>query len=280
MLLTTDQPIIKTRGYAACLTAAFELLKSNWKAFFRATWPYVLILSLATAALFFFTITLTRSAGLVGFAASQAIAICVFLLIACLVHFLFYGSLYRLFNGKSLGYNALRLLKVDVVSMAIVLLLLIVPSSLAYLKHPVIGMLLYYLLCILFVLPLTYSQMKYFMEPDATLRETFTKNFATGFKNIGYILIVLLVYVLLALTISIIISIPMMIVTTASSVSLLGMTQFGDKANLPVFFPAMAFVVTALTVFVITYVNVYAVSLNAHIYGHIESKLQNTNPQD
>lgn len=279
MIDIKDIQIEKDRGYKACIAEANGLLLGNIKTIFKRTWISTAVCALATAILmscFFSELydgskissVFTTAASLFTVGAQVA----------------YMAQVYGLINGQKMKRNVLRyaILTACYIGISFIVSMGLTTSLYLYTKtHPVTVETFWVFGGIYFattlavtaiLLPYAYATTKYMLDGKCSLGAMLTKSYRIGIRHWGFIFITLLLTMLCAYLCCALVSLPMLIVLFANTLSFLGVTNIGDPAGLPEYFPMLRFAVVALFSFVCLYINMFVVFVCCFMYGSIEAK--------
>ncbi|MDO4159723.1 MAG: hypothetical protein Q4D41_04635 [Prevotellaceae bacterium] len=270
---------IKNRSYTACVSESFRIMSGNIKTIFFHTWLYALILSLAIAFYASFITQLTFK----GYDMALSIGVLVSVIVMICAEVLYYARTMTLLNHQTFKKNNIRCAKIMCLYIGFSILIGIIYSILAFIllgDKPTISlddpMLLVFpaisLVIMLVTLPYIYVFMKYLSEPETKLRKLVLRAYKIGFRHWGFIFAALFLAGLCAAVCGTIVSIPLLIVLSANTISVIGVRYLADPIGLPSYFPVLQFFVYFLTSFVYMYINIFILFTCNLIYGSIEAK--------
>ncbi|BCS84117.1 hypothetical protein prwr041_00100 [Prevotella herbatica] len=120
----------------------------------------------------------------------------------------------------------------------------------------------------IFVLPFIFSTTKYIMGKDTKFVNIIGKDYHTGIKHLGFILIGQIITMLFYMVIMIVISLPFMIILSSYLFNQMGIMN-GDSDGTPSYLTFLLIAVSLLTTFLYTYIFVYFYIFCYYIYGAI-----------
>ena len=284
----TSNDFYKTRSYSGCISAAFDLLCSNFATIFRKTWLFAAIYSVICGLYAFIAFPTTNSYGqpssakqiVLTFAGTVAITLC-----AIVVNSRTKASFLTLINGHTAKHNFLKHIKVafTLVAFFFVTSIIALAANMGlthiFLTHKTsadtagailaCSTLVVFLAFAIAALPFAYSMTKYLLH-EAKAKEMFGHNYHIGFRRMGFLFTTAIIVVLTMLIINIFMALPAFIATTASQVNNFGLT-YGDPSGLPSYFPWLSFVTNAIVAFILTYAMFWVDFVLCYAYGTIEA---------
>ena len=305
MIELKKEELMKNRGYSATLSAGYHLLADNFKAIFRHTWVYVLLLSICLAAYTSLSVELKEDTLI-----TIIIAAFITMLASLVTDVLFYSRVTTLLNDQSERWNIGRISKLLGVwiLLAIIIGLVIVgvfvmgmgsadalsaaaneeemmaqpDNGTLLLKTLAVGTAIC-LLALVLVFPFVYTIMKYLIEPERRLFSTLFGCYGRGLRYWGYIFVCELLLCLCIGIFSLILCLPMYLVQTVQALDQSGIIG-GDESGLPGWFGWLNFGVSVATYFVYSFISLIEFFVAYYIYGSIETRiserLQLTAPEE
>lgn len=269
----------KSRSYTACITEAYRMFFNNIKLVFRHTWIFALACSLSIALYSSLHIDSLLDDNGRLFQTGPVLSL---LLMVC-ANVAFYARVMMLINRQTMKWNTIRCAKLALCGLIIAMLPAIIIGVIAYmygdaLVKPgnvngfIISSTAVIAIFILMTLPLLYVSMKYLMAPGTTLRRTIISSYKTGLRHWGFIFTTSLLSGLLVTACTMLASMPTLIILTANSLSVAGVTFIGDPTGLPSSFFTTRFITFAATSFISLYINVFALFVYYFIYGSIDTR--------
>ena len=275
--------IYKSRSFSSCIQAAYKLLCENTRNILRCTWLPVLLLGILSGIFVTINMRDPRIEALVEahtgwflafFAISiPAILVCAFWALARLMSML---------NGQRRRWNVMRLLGIfafEVIIVAVASALIWggvwllarhlgadIPTTLTDNWVVVLAALL---VVFLLSLPLNYVFMRYLIDEDANLLSF--KAYRTGLRYLGFIFITYFITGIITGIITLIISIPLIILVTAHTYSIVGYLN-GDPLGMPAHFIALHAATYAVTLILLWYVSMFVLLVTLFMYGSIEKQ--------
>lgn len=289
-----DKDLYKSRNASKCVKAGYLFLSNNYKRIFKSIWLPALLVAIAGAAYtglmvksFQDPTTVTRI-GFIGAALQGAFS--VLLMVGCVW---LLAALYNLLNGEGMRPNVIKSAKLMIFELLVTIVVSIVLGlaivGFIYLsKHTEVTTPEAYrsfiikavcaalgLIVLLFVLflPFVYFIPKYMME-KIKMRKSFFKAYKTGFRNWGFLFLVMFIIGLISLVIMAVMNLPFIILAGAQGASLQGMISFSDPSGLPSYFVWLFFLTTLITTFLMTFVSAWMLFTVTYAYGSIEHNRQ------
>jgi len=267
--------VFEERSNVGCLRAAFDVMCANFMLLLRKTWVAALAFSVFMALLLQLSDTLFSIPIVVG------LVLTAYYLGACCLH-----EVTEMGKGKLF----VRALIVYILNSVIILLFEIIAVGVAWsvLKSPeketmaedTVNLLPYLLIVVIVLLvlflaliPTYYSYMKFVVEPQENVLSVFGKSYKTGWKNFGYLFVVVLLTSLVALVAVGVLFIPTAVLLSAAKNNADGVA-LGDASALPNNFLLMSFIVCVVSSFLYSYVSMWALLTYYHAYGRIEARLK------
>ena len=289
-----DKDLYKSRNASKCVKAGYLFLSSNYKRIFKSIWLPALLVAIAVAANVSMTVksfqdpASAASLGFIGAALQGAFSV---LLMVGSVWLL--AALYNLFNAEGLRPNIIKGVKLMILELLITIIVTIIVGlvvvGFVYLsKHTEVsspddyksfiikaGCTAIGLIVLLFVLslPFVYFIPKYMME-KIKMRKSFFKAYKTGFRNWGFLFLVVFIIGLISLVIMALTTLPLIILSGAQGASLQGTIAFGDPSGMPSYFVWLFFLTTLITSFIMSFVSAWMLFTATYAYGSIEHNKQ------
>jgi hypothetical protein len=112
------------------------------------------------------------------------------------------------------------------------------------------------------------------MMEKIKMRKSFFKAYKTGFRNWGFLFLVVFIIGLISLVIMALTTLPLIILSGAQGASLQGTIAFGDPSGMPSYFVWLFFLTTLITSFIMTFVSAWMLFTATYAYGSIEHNKQ------
>lgn len=126
-------------------------------------------------------------------------------------------------------------------------------------------------LALIFTLPISYSSMKYLVEPQQKLTSIVGKPYMTGLHRWGFLFMAALLGGIIISILIVITGVPEIILETAKKANDIGMAM-GDSNGLSASFTVLQFFVTILCYFIWYYIYCWMNFVYYYVYGSIEAK--------
>ena len=282
-----ETELYKSRSHSACIKAAYILFSTHLTTVFKRTWLPVLVYSIVLAALIilympnkawtdaglstpFERLLIMGGVDVLALASSVWIA----------------TVLASLFNGLPKRSNLLHSLLLNVFLAGIILLAAIVLREGDVLAMKALfsmkmsaetaGVASWGILILLAtiigaaLLPLAFSLMKYWIEPDMKLSVVFGKAYRRGLRHWGFLFITLFVMALIFGLILFVLSIPFGIIAMAQVCNQIGILQ-GDLSGIPSGFSVLLYGTALITFFLSIYLVIWSIFVLYYAYGSIEA---------
>lgn len=280
-----DQELIKSRNVARCVSAALALFNGNIKRIVSALWLPVITLAIVTAA----NMTISFSAErLGGNAVALVYLIPLLFLLAICVYVWMSASFFNLLNTQGLKQNVAKVSKVVLAYIGFVVAVITIlgvaftayhyfagsvdtqqsGASFALLSKALAVVMILAIIFGILILPFVYSYFAYMLE-EGTFRKTFFPSYKVGFRHWGFIFIVYLVLGLIMFVMSCVLAMPLIILTSAQTLSIRGMA-WGDPSGLPSYFPWLFFVTVTIIYFILYFLLVCENLVFYYAYGSIK----------
>ncbi len=285
-----ETELYKVRSLAHCFKAAYDLYSTNLRNIFRKTWQPAAAIALVNALLTTFLLPLFAGNVAARQPAPSPVVIGLALLLVlvaatgCMTWLT--SAVVSLLNGYSLRANFKRVLRLYLVFVGIGIVLGLLVLGLAFIPLATAkGMptpqnimlsggitLLAWVVIMVCLLPLAYSTMKFYIEPDQKIKDVFGRPYRKGWHFWGYLFLMMLIVGIICGVIYVVVMMPEIILQSAAQLDGAG-RNLGDPSGLPGYFPLLVFIATLICATVWTYVMVWAFMVNYYAYGHIEAKI-------
>ncbi len=283
-----ENELYKVRSVRACIKSATDTMISNPLTILRRTWLPTLVLSIVAG----FSILLPSLFESQQPATTGTTAVNTPLLILSAILFIAYiviaswweSSVISLLTGRKVKDNIRRILYL---LLAVIGLYIIVGVAFsvgymlpmfggkATLGHPTIisplvaGIV--FVLALIFTLPISYSSMKYLVEPQQKVMSIFGKPYITGLHRWGFLFLAAFLGGIIISILLVITGIPEIILETAKQSNDIGMAM-GDSNGLTASFTVLQLFVTILCYFIWCYIYCWMNFVYYYVYGSIEAK--------
>lgn len=272
-----DTELYKNRSLVRCMSDAFDLFRTNFRTLFRRLWFAALVLSVITA------MTWSASMCLQQYENGQYMPMG-FLLMSVLLVLSFAANVWcftivmSLAMGKSIKVSLPRIVQVSFALLLLsVFLIVLFFTVMAYLPIGLKNNVFLYLgitfalLSVLFavILPLCYSVMKYCVEDGLKVISVFRRPYITGWRNWGFLFIVVLLTGIIINVAMAIIYVPVSVLEFSFEANLRSMWM-DDVSGLPTMFYLLTFVTATICTFVATFVMPWPVLVLYYVYGCVE----------
>lgn len=277
-----QESLNKSRSYTACISASHRMLFDNIRTIFKHTWLYALLLALSMSMMSMFYIKALIGG---GYSSSSFICLVVSLLLVVCFQVGYTSRVLMLLNCQTMMWNVKRYLRLILLYLCVSFAVSAIQWILMYLviggttsvpsdKMPVTMLLIacssLFFACVL--LPYVYVFMKYMMEPESKLSKLLFKVYKTGLRYWGFIFITLLLAFLCVAVCMFFVSIPMLVITMANTLSVMGVSYLGDSSGLPSYFDFLQYMIVAVSSFICLYINIFIIFVFYFMYGSIETR--------
>lgn len=277
-----QESLNKSRSYTACISASHKMLFDNIRTIFKHTWLYALLLALSMSMMSMFYIKALIGG---GYSSSSFICLVVSLLLVVCFQVGYTSRVLMLLNCQTMMWNVKRYLRLILLYLCVSFAVSAIQWILMYLviggttsvpsdKMPVTMLLIacssLFFACVL--LPYVYVFMKYMMEPESKLSKLLFKVYKTGLRYWGFIFITLLLAFLCVAVCMFFVSIPMLVITMANTLSVMGVSYLGDSSGLPSYFDFLQYMIVAVSSFICLYINIFIIFVFYFMYGSIETR--------
>lgn len=277
-----QESLNKSRSYTACISASHRMLFDNIRTIFKHTWLYALLLALSMSMMSMFYIKALIGG---GYSSSSFICLVVSLLLVVCFQVGYTSRVLMLLNCQTMMWNVKRYLRLILLYLCVSFAVSAIQWILVYLviggttsvpsdKMPVTMLLIacssLFFACVL--LPYVYVFMKYMMEPESKLSKLLFKVYKTGLRYWGFIFITLLLAFLCVAVCMFFVSIPMLVITMANTLSVMGVSYLGDSSGLPSYFDFLQYMIVAVSSFICLYINIFIIFVFYFMYGSIETR--------
>ncbi len=277
----------RKRGYRSCVSAAIHDTANTLRHTTKRTLLCLAAAVVAMSALYTWMLTLIPGVMYVGFEfKGTQFAVCSALM--AVLAFAVGASLFSAVNGKTAAWNILRGMKLIPVNLLFLILYALVGAGccLAYLytKQNMAEVKLTTLLEIyamvspllfVFMLPMTYVNTKFMLEPETKIRKTFRRAYAAGFRSWGFTFATVFLAALCIFIADAILCLPAYISLLIENIAAYGTAAYGDATGLPTTFYAMSFAIFIFAVAVRISIQVFATHTAKYIYQTVEACAEN-----
>lgn len=283
-----ENELYKVRSVRACIKSATDMMVSNSLTILRRTWLPTLVLSIVTGISIvlpsFFDSPQPSTTGATAMNATLLTLSGILFIVYIAIASWWESSVISLLTGRKVKDNVRRALYLLLAVIALYILLGVCASvgymlpmfgGKATLSRPtlvspiVAGIIL--VLSLIFTLPISYSSMKYLVEPQQKVMSIVGKPYMTGLRRWGFLFLTALLGGIIACIIIAITGVPEVILETAKKANDTGMAM-GDSNGLTASFTVLQFFVTTLCYFVWYYVYCWINFVYYYVYGSIEAK--------
>lgn len=283
-----ENELYKVRSVRACIKSATDMMISNPLTILRRTWLPTLVLSIVTSlsillsAFFESQQPTTAGASTVN---APLLILGVISLVAHIAIASWWGaSVISLLTGRKVKNNIRRILYLLLAVIGLYIIVGVCVSvgytlpmfgGKASLGHPTIisplvaGIVV--VLALIFTLPISYSSMKYLVEPQQKLTSIVGKPYMTGLHRWGFLFMAALLGGIIISILIVITGVPEIILETAKKANDIGMAM-GDSNGLSASFTVLQFFVTILCYFIWYYIYCWMNFVYYYVYGSIEAK--------
>lgn len=283
-----ENELYKVRSVRACIKSATDMMISNPLTILRRTWLPTLVLSIVTSlsillsAFFESQQPTTAGASTVN---APLLILGVISLVAYIAIASWWGaSVISLLTGRKVKDNIRRILYLLLAVIGLYIIVGVCVSvgytlpmfgGKASLGHPTIisplvaGIVV--VLALIFTLPISYSSMKYLVEPQQKLTSIVGKPYMTGLHRWGFLFMAALLGGIIISILIVITGVPEIILETAKKANDIGM-EMGDSNGLSASFTVLQFFVTILCYFIWYYIYCWMNFVYYYVYGSIEAK--------
>lgn len=287
-----EKDLYINRSFSACIKAAYVLFSSNMKTILKKTWLPTLVCAIFFTATILFSIP-DKAIHDFGMSHSNIamIVIGAIYLLSFVGNTWLIGAVASLLNGKPFKSNLFRsimLTGVEIILMLFYLFIInvgssfitsfLISSKLTTAPHALIAgyIIISVLLLIVFIfsLPFLFSTTRYIIDHETPLSDIFRHGYKMGLKHWGYQFTTYFLAMLLLIIVMFIIMIPLLVISMAQTLNQLGMLN-GDANGVPDYFFWLLSATTLITMYVLTYAEVWLFLLSYYIYGSIETKEKN-----
>lgn len=283
-----ENELYKVRSVRACIKSATDMMVSNPLTILRRTWLSTLALSIVTSLSILLSSLLesqqpnTTETSIVN---TPLLILSVISLIAYIAIASWWGaSVISLLTGRKVKDNIRRILYLIFAMLGLYVIMGVCVSvgytlpmfgGKASLGHPTIisplvaGIVV--VLALIFTLPISYSSMKYLVEPQQKLTSIVGKPYMTGLHRWGFLFMAALLGGIIISILIVITGVPEIILETAKKANDIGMAM-GDSNGLSASFTVLQFCVTILCYFIWYYIYCWMNFVYYYVYGSIEAK--------
>lgn len=290
-----ETELYKARSLSSCMKTAYDLFSSNIRTIFRRTWLPALIFSvLAAISMVLLTDNVYNTDPTTPFTAKQIISNIIAAaigIVAIAASVWFDAIIISLLNGFSMKKNLPRVIQVALLMLVLVVIVTIISSAASIIpfvgtgKKGITDQALYtstaitigiYVLYVIAIIPILYSSMKFFVEPEQKIMSVLGKPYRAGWRHYGYLFLICLVTGIIVSIIYLIVSMPATVTNFASMVDADGVA-LGDPSGLPGYYKPLAGLAVLIASFVMIYVGAWFTTIIYYAYGNIEAKERERN---
>lgn len=276
-----EKDLFKYRSYASCIASAYNLMCSELKTIFRATWLPVLVLALVGAL----GGTVVTSTGAIETPVDLFLRIVlpalIYVLAMLAAQAWLLGNLSSLQNDEPKRKNILRSAQLQGVTLLIIFLFMLVTGAILYVYETQVAapsaavalLITTAVALVMFIglLPLSYSCVKYLILPSGSWRSMLGKDYLEGWRHWGFLFVVNFIAIIILAVVMLFVQSPSLLVQTAQSVDQYGVA-LGDSSGLPVYFKALQCFVLFVTQFISAYAGIWFYWVLVYTCGTIEEK--------
>lgn len=272
--------LLKGRSYLGCISSALALYNENIATIAKKVWGWCILLAFITGLWSVVQSMVTNANPATGLLLAVVSCIIVFL-----VELRIKSAFFSLIDSKSVRNNFAKLLKASFVCICTTVIAAVV-CSMALL--PLSRLLSYFgcsnettqvlipfmalalvLAITFFVLPLSFSFMKYMLE-ETSIRDAFLHNYRIGLRRVGFLFALFVIVVLITTILSLLFVLPNFVIATADALNDYGVTM-GDSSSLPSYFGCLRFVSTALFSIFCEGISFWTLLVMCYAYGNIKA---------
>jgi len=287
-----EKDLYINRSFSACIKAAYVLFSSNMKTILKKTWLPALVCAIFFTATFLFSIPdkTIHDLGMSHYTITMILMAVIYLL-SFIGNTWLVATVASLLNGRALKGNLFRSIMLTGVEIILMLLYssiinfgnsfvtsFLISSKLATAPHALlfghITTLVILLLIFVFSLPFAFSTTRYIINHDTGLPDVFRHGYKMGLRHWGYQFTTYFLAMLLLIIVMFVILIPLLVISMSQTFNQLGILN-GDANGVPGYFFWLLSATTLITMYVLTYVEVWIFFLSYYIYGSIETKERN-----
>ncbi len=291
-----ETELYKIRSVQACFRAAFDLFCSNFKTILRKTWIPAVVLSLVMgftdlAYCNFLPSQFADEQSLIQMMKAYA-ALIIIGVVATGISVWLFGKFMGLLNGLTYHDNWPRVLRLTGISIVVIFALAVfillvsvpiifltssatghAPDTTVFLSIALVGVL--YIASLVVLVPVSYSSMKYMMEPQQKAWSVFGKPYRQGWHHWGFLFLCGFLSIIIFWLIMSVVHMPVGVLFLAKFISQKGMNM-GDPTGIPVYFGVFIYVLSAASCFIWTYLMLGMTTIFYYAYGSIEAKIKGT----
>lgn len=277
--------IYKSRSFLSCFNVAYKLIGDNFIRIIRRLWLPLLILAICNGIL-----TLAQAYSLKSLTSDFNNPVITLLLYAISFVGLIIGSIWMtarlmaLLNDFSVKKNIVSITFTFLNNIIIYIVLFVLAALCLYAayRHSNVSLQVFLannwlviILIILFLevimLPFIYINMRYINKEGASFWKELPTSYATGFRHFGTLLVTALLLGMIFFIIYSIAGMPLFILHSARTTSLLG-EMMGDPSDLPKNFTLLMVCTSVLTSLFVYIISVYPIIVCFFLYGSIEKQ--------
>lgn len=272
----------KSRSYTACISASHRMLFDNIRLIFKHTWFYTLLFALSIGLMSMFYVKVVTGG---GYTSSSFVWLAVSIVLMACLQIGYVSRVLMLVNRQTMKWNVIRSIRlflfyicisiiISVIEWALVYIAVggnavVTPDKLSTVTLMLVGSSIFFA-CVL--LPYIYVFVKYMLEPESKFCKILFKSYKIGWRYWGFIFITILLAALCMAVCMFFVSIPMIIISMANTLSVMGVNYMGDPSGLPSYFGLLQYVVVSLSSFICLYINIFMMFVYYFMYGSIETR--------
>lgn len=273
---------MKSRSLSAITATAYRLVSQNMKLWFRRLWRWAAGAAVASgisyAAAMMIPPEKNPTTILVLWCISAVAALAMLFFTACAA-----GSVMAVLKEQRTLPNIKRALRLATVIalIFIVAVVLFYAISIPLVVFWQLGALYIHiliamgiaLLTAIFMIPLSYSGMKYLAEDEVRLSSVLGKNYFVGVRHFWKLFMTAFVTVLIGMIIAALLAAPLGVITVASLQDALGV-YLGDPTGMPSTLPLLLFTAAAVATVACSLVWLWQLLCNYYQYGSITTRIK------
>lgn len=274
----------KIRSYRSCVSEAMHSVKEAVQAQKKSSVVLFSVLAILMAALNTWMFSLIPGIIYVGFDFNGIqTALCLFAMVALTL--IVVAILFSQINKQKIICNLGRMLNLIPLNIAFLLAYVFVAAVVCYLylvmKNNYVDVklielfyifVIVYPLSFFFSLPLVYVNTKHMVEDTTLGRKTFFQEYASGFRNWGFVFSTLFLATLCLGIADMFICLPLHSLALIQNIATFGKAAYGDGIKLPECFGVVVFLVSAVAYFIRFYFMLFMIYTGYYIYQTIECK--------
>lgn len=277
--------IFKPRSCSSCINAALNVYSNYFKKIFKATWLYILLLSIVQGLSAFIASPIVDNASQAQSSIMPLLEMGAIFVAILLLDVRITSGVVVMLNEAPLMATMKKVLKANLLSIALYIIICMVtcgaivgvaqigaiqklPQTAQITIFALFGILLLFVEAMVFS-PFIYSATRYIFDKGASLKEIFGKHYRKGFHKIGFLFSLLLSAVLISMVVCMFLCVPACITIFASNYNSYGVAN-GDISGLPTYFSWLNFLSTTLMAFITQYLSIWIMLSFVYGYGSIE----------